>query len=487
MKENPFKDGMSFRTYIDIARYLNVNCKNINGEVKRILNHCCEWHRDDINSPIVIDKIFDEVIPFVRKGFRYEVGESVKTNKGEVLILDRYINKDTHRNNKTRDTNACYYKCRCLVDGYEFEIQEYDLNRGAGCPVCRNNGVLPGVRSLYDTFPETLEYLVDPEEAKLVSPYSTKRIMCRCPLCGAEKSMIVSYLAHHGFKCSVCSDNISYPNKYIREFLNQIRIEYIPEKKFEWSHNKLYDQYIPSLNMIIENHGIQHFIEVKGSVFGTLAEQQENDKIKKDLALANGISHYIELDCRKSSSEWIRSTIMNSILPDLLNFKEDDIDWQKCDDAALYNAEIIKICEAYKTNKNISDLSEKFNHPHHLISKYLEIGARCGLCDYEKYDYQKKGFLLKGQSKMKPIYCVTDNIYFMNQRKCEEYYLDHGFDSFLGENLNRYINSNRLYKNKQFIFVSKKLYNEKYDLSLSDGSENVVGEKFIDRYVKEVV
>lgn len=484
---NPFKKGMTFRYIPDVVDFFNnveVSGTDPNAG-KRILDHCCEWHRDRATKIIYVDKVFDEVKPFVKKGFRYEIGEEIETKNSKVLILDRYISKDTHRNNETRDTNACYYRCRCLTDGYEFDIQEYYLNSGGGCPVCGKNVVIPGIRSLYDCFPEVVKYLKNPEEAKTVLPYSTKRIDCRCPDCGAEKSLIISYLAQHGFSCSVCSDNLSYPNKFIRELLNQLKIDFVPEKTFDWSERKQYDQYIEKFNMIIENHGAQHYKEVQGSVFGTLEEQQENDAFKLSLAINNGIEHYIVLDCRISSVDWIKKSVMESELPILLGFTEDDVDWEQCDTASQYNAEIKKICEAYKTTKSLSDLAVQFKHHLPQISNYLEIGAKCGLCDYEKNNPQKNGMLTKGQSAKKPIHCITDDMYFMDQHYCEEYYLGHGEETFVGPNIHKYINEGREYKGRIFEFIPKSLYNQMYDKSQSESNVKVIGERFLEKYIKE--
>lgn len=484
VKENPFKVGMKFEKYIDVANFLGI--KYINSTlVQKELNHYCKWYKDNNKSPLVIDEVFDEVIPFTRKGFRYEIGDEIKTKQGKVLILDRYITKDDKRNKNGRDTNACYYKCKCLIDGYEFNIQESRLNSGAGCPVCSKNTVIPGVHSLYDCFPEVVQYLKNPEEAKQILPYSTKRVACKCPYCGAEKDVIVSYLAQHGFKCTVCSDNISYPNKFIREMLDQLGVEFIPEKSFDWSNKKLYDQYVSKYNMIIENHGSQHFKEIKGSVFGTLAEQQENDKLKFDMAMENGIDKYVVLDCRTSSVDWIKKSIMESELPTILGFTENDIDWDKCDTMAQFNAEIKKVCDAYMKNRNLSELVEICKHNMGVITRYLKIGAKCGFCDYETNNPDKNGNSIKGQSKRKPIYCITDDIYFMSQAYCESYYNGLGIVPFSGETLNKYINKGKSYNNKQFVFITKREYNEKYDKSETDSSVKVIGEKFKDRYVKE--
>ena len=43
-------------------------------------------------------------------------------------------------------------------------------------------------------------------------------------------------------------------------------------------------------------------------------EQREIDRIKRELALKNGISEYIELDCRYSDKNYIKESIIKSNL-----------------------------------------------------------------------------------------------------------------------------------------------------------------------------
>ena len=84
---------------------------------------------------------------------------------------------------------------------------------------------------------------------------------------------------------------------------------------------KRYDIYIPSINCIIENHGIQHYNKGFEFIGGrTLEEEQENDKYKKCVANKNGVENYIIIDCRKSTKEWVEQSVMQSYLPILLNF-----------------------------------------------------------------------------------------------------------------------------------------------------------------------
>ena len=146
---------------------------------------------------------------------------------------------------------------------------------------------------------------------------------------------------------------------------------------FDWSNNKRYDIYIPSLSMIIENHGLQHY---KGGfeAYGgrTLEEEQENDIYKKNLALNNDIKHYIELDCKKSELEWIKNSVMESELPRLLNFKEEDINWIECEIYARKSL-LITVCELWNNKVgSTQDIADKVGLSRPTVTRYLKSGVK---------------------------------------------------------------------------------------------------------------
>ena len=83
-------------------------------------------------------------------------------------------------------------------------------------------------------------------------------------------------------------------------------------------------------NIIIEANGAQHYGKqiLHSHSVRTFEEEVKNDKFKYELAIQNGIKqdNYVVVDCRESTKEWISYNIMNSNLPQLLNFTYEDID-----------------------------------------------------------------------------------------------------------------------------------------------------------------
>ena len=79
--------------------------------------------------------------------------------------------------------------------------------------------------------------------------------------------------------CPVCSDGVSYPNKYVRNLLKQLPIENLEyEWKPEWGKQYSYDNYFiyNEKEYIVEADGAQHF---KDSIFSKLNKHTPNSQV----------------------------------------------------------------------------------------------------------------------------------------------------------------------------------------------------------------
>lgn len=301
--------------------------------------------------------------------------EDLSKVNSNIDVLDEYVNSNTNIRHK------------CKICGYEWSARPGNILAGKGCPVCSGNkiGKPPEYRNSIwaSQYREYFSKYLTEEQMKKYSPNSNQKIIIKCPDCGKEKCITINNLLHQGLSC-ICGDGRLYPNKFIYEFLQQVGVEYIPEYSPEWANNKIYDIYIPSLNCIIENHGMQHYdgcFERCGGL--SLSEEEENDKLKQSIALKNGIKNYVILDCRKSKLEWIKNSIANSILFDLFNVDEKDIDWNQCDKAFKQN--LIKTSsDLWNDGLKIKDISIKLNKSRHTISSYLCKAKNFGWCEYPK-------------------------------------------------------------------------------------------------------
>lgn len=109
--------------------------------------------------------------------------------------------------------------------------------------------------------------------------------------CGHKPSFITPDKYKCGQRCSLCSG--SNGERIVVEYLNSIGIDYITQYKIG-DVNKFYDIYIPSLNLIVEVHGMQHY-EESNRFLGSrsLKEEQENDNYKQKYAESLGYNYMI--------------------------------------------------------------------------------------------------------------------------------------------------------------------------------------------------
>ena len=275
--------------------------------------------------------------------------------------------------------NASYVKYKCLIDGYERWIR-LGLLTEYKCVECKKREFL-NKNSISNLRPDLIVYFKNKNDADNISISNGKKVDLICPSCGYEKSMVVSKLSSRGFSCGRCSDGISISEKFCLNLLIELGVEFEKQKRFDWAEGKVYDFYIPSLNLIIETHGAQHFIDHN---FGnrSLEDEVKNDTFKKNIALKNNIFNYVEVDCRKSEYNWIKDEFFKSLKEffDLtcIDFKNLFFKSQK--------SKLIEVCEYWNIkleSENVEYLAKKFNLGKTTVYKYLHLGHDLGLCFYE--------------------------------------------------------------------------------------------------------
>ena len=240
--------------------------------------------------------------------FKIDIGEHIKDDKRDMIITDKEV-----RINK-KGWKFRWYKYKCNKCGWtEGWIDEYHLLEGKGCSCCSKRVVVRGINDISTTDSWMVELFENEKDAYENTYQSEKYKNFECPDCGRIiKRRISDTYKIHGVGC-ICSDGKSYPEKFMNNVLIQLKLNVINQynKSYaKWCKNYLYDFYLPDYNIIIETHGEQHY---KKSQFRRTIEEQKNiDKDKKELALKNNISSYIEIDCRESSINWIRNSILNS-------------------------------------------------------------------------------------------------------------------------------------------------------------------------------
>ena len=272
---------------------------------------------------------FNKYNPYTIQNINHYIDLNVK---GYKLLSNNYINCD----------KKLLFQC---PEGHKFEMSWDNFHQGQRCPYRYNSPrkIELGINTIWDTDRWMCDLGVSEKDAKKYSRCSSKKITVICPNCGREKEITPNKIyTRKSIEC-ICKSNISYPEKFMIELLEQLNINYVKEYSPKWSNNKRYDFYLKDYNYIIETHGKQHYTQYGFKSLGgkTLEEEQENDEYKKQLALKNNIDNYIILDCRKSELKWIKNSILNSDLNNIFNLNE--VDWLKCEQNALGNPIIINI------------------------------------------------------------------------------------------------------------------------------------------------
>jgi len=276
-------------------------------------------------------------------------------------------------------------------------------------------------KSIFITHPELIHFLVNKEDAHKYSFGSGKNVLMKCPDCGHEKELVLRNLVRQGFYCPKCSDGISYPNKLCFNFLEEIKDlnkikDFETEKTFDWLKysfkNKIRKGFLDfyfvlnDQKYVIEMDGFFHTND--NSMSGQTAEESKFIDNEKDRLCKEHDIIVIRIDSLKSELEYIKNNIINSnpSLPQLLNFKESDINWLKCHRYAC-NSFIKVVCDLWNSGiKNTKAIAEKIKLHNLTVSRYLKQGVELGWCNYYPKKSNEKYF------KSKKVICLTTNEVF---------------------------------------------------------------------------
>ena len=273
-------------------------------------------------------------------------------------------------------------KVVCTKCGKEDEKSWAEVQQKDTCSYCCKNPTKVSFEtSIAGKRPDLVKFFKDPKDAEAITVMSDKKLKLKCPDCGFEKEMSAGKLTERRFACTKCGDGISIPEKFIGEVLDQLNTNAKREKTFNWSKKFRYDFYLEKENIIIETHGGQHYDEKYSFTKITLSEQQKIDKEKKELALANGIDRYIELNCSNTDFKKLKEETVKGFEK---TFDLSKIDWEKAK-LATQNNIMKKICEHWELNKGkqtIEKMAKELGVSRSLMFKYRKLGNELGLCKY---------------------------------------------------------------------------------------------------------
>lgn len=335
--------------------------------------------------------------------FKYEIGEIISDGVHNHKILKIEVVEKTYRGIIMKKKQYTYI---CLECGYIGVHYEEDIGR-RWCPCCSGAVTVVGVNDIPTIAPWMIDYFQGGyDEAKLYTKTSKKKIYPICPYCKRikPKKVVISDINRwHSIGCE-CSDQKSYPNKFIIELLRQLHVVFDYEVTFSWANQYRYDAVIylkdksEYYNIVIEmdgdvNHG--RYINNKNATERKIIVARDeiiNDLNKEIIALKNN-NYLIRIDCRISDVNYIKNNILNSKLAEWFDLSK--IDWNKCDKFACSNI-VKEMAEYIKTNNDITYKELKNNFyfkSNDTIHRYLEKAVKYGMLSQELYNkVQKKCF-----------------------------------------------------------------------------------------------
>lgn len=277
--------------------------------------------------------------------------------------------------------------------GHIFNITPSSFLRGSRCGVCYGSQVVKGVNDVGTTHPHLVEYFFNIEDAYSVTCGNSKKIKFKCPRCGHVKYMATNTLNHYGFRCNVCGDGISYPNKFMCNLLKELNIDFIPEYSPEWIKPKRYDFYIPSKNLIIEMDGGFHYRD--NNMKGVTCEDAKLIDEYKDTKAYERCIKVIRIPCDYGNHINKRNEIITNNVLSNKDIREafdiESINWEKIQLLSERNL-VYDVCKYWSnSSKNINDISNHFKISKHTIRNYLKIGNKIGICDYLPNTYLSIG------------------------------------------------------------------------------------------------
>lgn len=249
------------------------------------------------------------------------------------------------------------------------------------------------------------------------------KIFIKCSKCKIEKpnSIVFYNIYKKHSNCQFCSGGLSYPERYFSILMSQLGESYI-KTKFIWSRNREYDGYFEKYNLCIELHGNQHYDKGFNTMGGrTIEYEKYNDKYKKHLAKINNIKNYIQIDCRYSDSEYIKTNIIKSLswLFDFNNVNWDILN-KKCENSIVYD-----ICKTWmeleEFDKNVSILSNLYDLSVDTIRIYLKRGSKLWeWCHYNPKEEVKKCAIKSNKLKRKRVICTSTGIIYSSLSEVQE-------------------------------------------------------------------
>ena len=320
----------------------------------------------------------------------------------DIIRLGNITNAKTPVELLEKSTNIHYDSVPCKI----LAKQDY--------PFIIPKRVIRGVNDLWTVYPEIAKLLVNSGDGYEYTYSTHTELEFKCPICNTPffHRPISVYTKYGNIACPHClTDGVSYPEKVMMNILNQLQIDYVwqaTNKILSWCKKYKYDFYIPSIHVIIEIHGAQHYNDNHFNL--SIKDIQINDNAKRQLAIDNRINDYIIIDASKSEIEYIKNSIFTSKLINYYDLK--NIEWKECH---LFASSSIwfAIAKQFDSGMSVDELVKIYHHTKETVYKKLKEMYKLGIChtniqtylDIKKFE-QSNSFI---ESRKRRIKCVETN------------------------------------------------------------------------------
>jgi hypothetical protein len=413
-----------------ISKKIHFIYNKIEGDLE-LLNYCNRkiyvkyknYNEKAIYSKQLITCSFDKLLNIKTKEFKIEIGTIFKDEKRDITITNRKYRRRNRKDGKKEFQKFYQFQCnKCgWTEGWIEESRLLGVRKG-GCACCAGKTVVEGINDIPTTAPELIPYFQGGyDEAKLYTkcgggnPNNPRGyIYAICPKCFKKSKMLISIYniyKHEGFGC-VCSDSISYPNKFAFNMLKQLNLDFKTEYSPSWIKPKRYDFYFirNSKKYILEmDGGLGHGKENKLSSI-TAQESKKIDNYKDEQARLHGIE-VIRIDCDykdfNDRFNYIKQNILNSELSQFFNLNS--VNWIKIDELAC-SSMIKDICDLWNSGiNNTNDISKITKIARGTVIRYLTQGSLLNWCTYNAKEETLKGSSYSGKLKGKKVIIFIDD------------------------------------------------------------------------------
>lgn len=336
------------------------------------------------------------------------IPRKLKTHEQFMKEFEEKGNKNVKIIGKYQNTKTPI-ECECLSNPahpHWFAIP-YNLLGESGCPSCSRN-CFTEEESIGNKRPDLIKYFEDKKEAFKVTCNSLKKVSLICPDCGVYKQMNAADLTRRGFSCQVCGDKVSFPNKFIRNFLLDpsisSQISYMKfEKLIPNSKQQKLDAYIiiDNIKIGIEMQGPQHQENSRSWRGQTVEITRKRDEIKRKILKEDGIIE-IEIDAYESDFYLLQNNVINSDLSKYLDLSK--VNWIEVFSRTSENL-VKNVSDLYNKNYIVEEIIKELDIQYNTVIRYLKRGKELGWCDYTKEVMKER----TAKKKSKFIYRIYKN------------------------------------------------------------------------------